>query len=523
LLKAPVGLIWNGGIGTYVKSSGESHVEVGDRANDHLRVDASELRCQVFGEGGNLGLTQRARIEFDLAGGAVNTDFIDNSGGVDCSDHEVNIKIALNETLAAEAITTRQRNDLLEAMTDEVAELVLANNRRQVQALSLAQRHSQSRHAEYQRLITYLETNLNLDRALEGLPSDDELTERFGQGKEFSRPELAILLAYAKTHIKQHLVESAIHEDRRINRVVLRVFPQQLISAHEPELLGHRLHREIIATQLANDVVDHMGITFIVHLLEFVGGTVSEIVRAYFAAASTFAIHDSYRNIEAIQGVAEDVKLGMLLEQTRLGRRATGWLLRHHPNIPNVSELIDRFQPGVQLLDRQRASLAGEQATQRWSNRVEELRTAGVSDALARISASTADIAVALPVIDAAEFADSDPARVAAAFAELGTELGIDWLSEQLNNLASVSHWQAMERDSLLDDLATHQSTLAANTLITTGGDVAGWLAQNGQFTHRWRATIDDARHAGAPDFSMFSMACRKLNDLCRALGSERI
>ncbi|MCZ6711184.1 MAG: NAD-glutamate dehydrogenase [Gammaproteobacteria bacterium] len=523
LLKAPVGLIWNGGIGTYVKSSGESHVEVSDRANDHLRVNASELRCQVFGEGGNLGLTQRARIEFDLAGGAVNTDFIDNSGGVDCSDHEVNIKIALNESLAAKDITTTQRNDLLEAMTDEVAELVLANNQRQVQALSLAQRHSLSRHAEYQRLITYLETNLNLDRALEGLPSDDELAERFGQGKEFSRPELAILLAYAKTHIKQHLVESAIHEDRLINRELLRVFPQQLITAHEPQLLGHRLDREIIATQLANDVVDHMGITFIAHLMEFVGGTVSEIVRAYFAAASTFAIQDSYRNIEAIQGVAEDVKLGMLLEQIRLGRRATRWLLRHHPKIANVAELIEHFRPSVLRLDEQRADLAGEQATQRWNDRAEQLRAAGVPDALARISASTADIAVALPVIDAAGLTDSDPTEVAAAFSTLGAELGIDWLSEQLNNFASVSHWQAMERDSLLDDLATHQSTLAADTLTTTGGDVTGWLAQNSQFSHRWRATIEDAQHAGGSDFSMFSMACRKLNDLCRAFGSERI
>jgi len=521
LLKAPVGLIWNGGIGTYVKSSRESHVEVGDRANDHLRIDACELRCQVFGEGGNLGLTQRARIDFDLAGGAVNTDFIDNSAGVDCSDHEVNIKIALNEALAAQDITTKQRNNLLESMTDEVAELVLANNRRQVQALSLAQRHSQSRHGEYQRFIMRMETDLNLDRALESLPSDDELAERFGEGKEFSRPELAILLAYAKTHIKQHLVESAIHEDRQISREALRAFPQQLIDAHQPALLAHRLGREIIATQLANDVVDHMGITFMVHLMEFAGGTFSEVLRAYFAAAHIFAIHESYRGIEALEGVAEDIKLGMLLEQIRLGRRATGWILRHHDDIGGVSALIDYFQPGVRVLDEQRTSLAGEQATQRWNDRVEQLLASGVPEALARKSASTADIAIALPVIDAADFANTDPPQVAAAFTELGTELGLDWLSEQLSNLPSVSHWQAMEQDSLLDDITTHQSTLAAHTLISTGGDVKGWLAQNRQFTRSWRATIEEAQHAAVPDFSMFAMACRKLNGLCRALGSK--
>jgi glutamate dehydrogenase len=521
LLKAPVGLIWNGGIGTYVKSANESHMEVGDRANDHLRVDANELRCQAFGEGGNLGLTQRARIDFGLAGGAVNTDFIDNSAGVDCSDHEVNIKIALNEIVASEDITTKQRNTLLEAMTDDVASLVLANNRRQAQALSLAQRHAQSRPAEYQRFITRMEADLNLDRNLENLPSDDELAERFGQGEGFSRPELAVLLAYAKSHIKQHLVESAIHEDRLISQEVLRVFPQKLIDAHSSALLEHRLCREIIATQLANDVVDHMGITFIVHLMEFVGGTVSEIVRAYFVAAQIFSVRNSYRDIESLDGAAEDLKLNMLLEQIRLGRRAARWLLRHRRNTSSVSELIDHFQPGVLALNQHRASLTGEQTSQRWNARVQELLQSAVPEPLAHTSASSADIAVALPVIDAAERIDADPLQVAAAYTALGVELDLDWLTDQLGALASTSHWQAMERDSLLDDIITHQSSLAAHTLNDTGGDIQGWLSIHHEFAQNWRATIEDAQHAAVADFSMFSMTCRKLDDLCRSLARD--
>jgi len=521
LLQAPVQLIWNGGIGTYVKSSRESHADAGDRANDHLRVDARQLRCQVFGEGGNLGLTQRGRIEFALGGGAVNTDFIDNSAGVDCSDHEVNIKIALNELVAAEDMTTKQRNGLLERMTDEVAELVLNDNRRQVQALSLAQRHSHSRHGEYQRFITHMEADLNLDRGLENLPTDDELTERFGQGAGISRPELAILMAYAKSHIKQNLVESAIHEDRLIGREVLRAFPQKLIAAHEGALLQHRLCREIIATQLANDVVDHMGITFVVHLMEYVGGNVSEIVRAYFAVAEIFAIRDSYREIEALQGVPEEVKLIMLLEQIGLGRRATRWILRHRRGITSVSELIRYFQPGVRLLDEQRAALVGRQAAQRWNSRVEELRAAGVPETLARRSASTADIAVALPVIDAADTTDNDPPAVAAVFTSLGAELGLDWLIEQISILPTTSQWQAMERDALLDDITTRQSSLAAHTLNGTGGDVQGWLAQNSRFAHGWRAAIEAAQHATVPDFSMFAMTCRKLNELCQVLNTR--
>ncbi|MCZ6619045.1 MAG: NAD-glutamate dehydrogenase, partial [Gammaproteobacteria bacterium] len=518
LLKAPVQLIWNGGIGTYVKARGESHADVGDRANDHLRVNADELNCHVFGEGGNLGMTQKARISFDQLGGSVNTDFIDNSAGVDCSDHEVNIKIVLDEIVARKEIGIEQRNKLLTAMTDEVSELVLANNRRQVQTLSLAQRHSQSRQDQYRRFLHRMEEDHNLDRALEHLPSDDEIAERFVQGGRFTRPELAVLLAYAKTHIKLHLVNSSIHEDPQIAGEVLKSFPPTLVARYPQALLDHQLAREIVATQLANDIVDHMGVTFVVHLMGFVGGNVDEIVRSYYIAAESFGIRGKYRSIEQLADVAADVKLGMLLELIRLGRRTTRWIFRHRRNPTDVEKLVDHFQAKIRVLDKYRGQLMGRARADGWDERVLHLVDAGVPEPLARNAANAADMAIALPVIDAADKTSTEPVEVAQAYATLGQELSLDWLTEHIGNLPSSSHWQAMERDSLLDDVTTHQGALAARSLNGGGGDVAAWLTEHEHFAAGWRSVIEDARHAAVEDFSMFSIACRKLNDLCRTL-----
>ena len=290
LLKAPVDLIWNGGIGTYVKASSETDADAGDRANDHLRVDASQLRTRVFGEGGNLGITQRARIEFALRNGSVNSDFIDNAAGVDCSDHEVNIKVALNRLVAAGDMTPKQRNQLLETMTDEVAGLVLANNRRQTRTLSLARLHAASRRSEYRRFMTFMESAAGLDRALEFLPSDEELSERPGQS--LTRPELAVLLAYAKIHIKQTLVDTDIDQDPIVLREILGAVPETMRERYEAEVFDHPLKKQIIASQVANSLVDHMGITFVVHLLEFVGGSMAEMVRAYYGFVEAFGVRE---------------------------------------------------------------------------------------------------------------------------------------------------------------------------------------------------------------------------------------
>ncbi len=514
LLKAPLDLIWNGGIGTYVKASTETDADAGDRANDHLRVNASQLKARVFGEGGNLGLTQKARIEFALNGGSVNSDFIDNAAGVDCSDHEVNVKVALNGLVAAGDMTGKQRNQLLENMTDNVAELVLSNNRRQTRTLSIARLHAATRTSEYRRFITFMETAAGLDRALEFLPTDEELSERPGQS--LTRPELSVLLAYAKIHIKQALVETSVDEDPVVHRELLNAVPQALKERFEATVLEHPLRKQIVASQVANSIVDHMGITFVVHLLEFVGGSMEEMVRAYYGFVEAFGVRDWFDAIEAEQGVPEQVRLAMLLDLIRLGRRATRWILRHRRNMDSVQSFVDSCQGRVGALIERREMLMSSSNRDDWQDAVAGFVAAGVDEALAKRTARASRLADALSIIDAADTTGLDAIAVGEVFVSLSDRLQTDWLSDELASLTASSHWQAMERDALLDDVMTQQSLLAVSVLTDADGDLEAWLENRERFVSEWRRVIGDAQHTTQQDFSMFAMTCRKLGDLAR-------
>ena len=516
LLLAPVDLIWNGGIGTYVKAASESHDEVGDRANDHLRVDAEALRCRVFGEGGNLGLTQRARIAFDLKSGGVNTDFIDNSAGVDCSDHEVNIKILLGELVSGGELTTKHRNALLEEMTDDVAELVLHNNRRQAQCLSIVNRHAHDRHDEYRRTLHRLEQDMGVDRELEALPSDEVLVERFSDGGELTRPELAVLLAYAKMQIKQALAGSQLLEDPDVVFLLHSAFPAQLVERYENSVNGHRLAQEILATQIANDLVHHVGVTFVMHLRELVGGTVEEIVRAYLVAAAVLDLRAQWREIDALT-IDEQTRLDMLLELVRLTRRTARWFLRHRRTDRSVGSLVNEFRGAVLELASNRSEFMGEHTGAQWREQAERWQSAGVPQHIAERAANAGEFGAALPIIHAARDRDQDVLALAHRFTALGEALQLGWLTTVLSSLATASHWQAMERDSVLDEVTNHQGLLAARTLASHD-DVGAWLAEHPAFESIWRQMMDDVKQAGTGDFSMYAMTCRKLTDLCRTL-----
>jgi glutamate dehydrogenase len=516
LLKSPVDLIWNGGIGTYVKASQETDADVGDRANDHLRVDAAQVQARVFGEGGNLGMTQRGRIEFALRGGSVNTDFIDNAAGVDCSDHEVNIKIALNALVAAGDMTPKQRNGLLEEMTDEVAELVLANNRRQTRTLSLARLHAATRQSEYRRFIGLMEAEAGLDRKLEFLPSDEELAERVGAGRGLTRPELSVLLAYAKIHIKQSLVRTGFDGDDIVLEEVLGAFPDSLAERHRDALMNHGLRKEILASQLANSLVDHMGITFVVHLLEFVGGSLDAMTRAYLACVHGFGMKTWFEAIENQMDVPEQTRLEMLLELMRLGRRATRWILRHRRDMTSVRAFVEDWQPRIEELIERRGMLMSASNSEDWQAAVAALKGAGVPDELAMRTARASRLSDALPIIDASNTTGVDTVTMGQIFVALSDQLQTDWLSDQLAALTPASHWQSMERDALLDDVMTEQGKLAISVLEEADGDMDAWLGARQSFVAEWRRVIGDAQHAAQQDFSIFSMTCRKLADLGR-------
>ncbi|HEY6599809.1 MAG TPA: NAD-glutamate dehydrogenase domain-containing protein, partial [Pseudomonadales bacterium] len=527
LFKSPVDLIFNGGIGTYVKATEESHFDVGDRTNDAVRVNAAELRAKVFGEGGNLGMTQAARIEFALAGGRVNTDFIDNAGGVDCSDHEVNLKILFNQMVALGQLTEEQRNRLLAEMTEDVATLVLTDSFRQSQALSIAQRHMRDRVSEYQRFIVRMETDQRLDRALEGVPSDEVLADRGTRGQSLTRPELAVLLAYSKTHIKEHLIKSTIHTDPEIAQTVFEEFPPLIRKRYGDAVRKHRLYREILATMLANDVVHHLGISSVVHLSDFVGAETDEIVRAYYGAAQCFGIREVFRRVEALERVDGETRLDMLLQLVQLARRSARWLLRHRRHALDIAELARQFATNIVQLDESRLALMGVSGRARRSEQIERWVKAGVPSALADVCGNAAALTTTLPVIDAAERHGAQVSAVAEIFGVLNATLGIDWLVDQLSRTAVSSLWQAMERDLLLDDLMMDHATLAARInadLVASGETVVDsaaidrWIAGQPAFARTWCATIDNAQHATVQDFSLLSMTCRRLDELTKSL-----
>gem|GEM_PF-5835139 len=344
------------------------------------------------------------------------------------------------------------------------------------------------------------------------------MLERASQGQGLTRPELAVLLSYSKIFIKAQLVNSDLHEDAYVSRAVLDAFPAELIARYEKALLDHRLQREIIASQLANAIVDHMGITFVVHLLEFIGGTVADVTRAYVAFADSYRIEEWIATIAEQQGVAEEVKLSMLLELIRLGRRCTRWILRHRHQFLTVEEFVGSYAPRIEALLAQRGAMSASSRVDDWRPEYERLRGQGVSDELAIRSAGAGNLVVGLPMLDVSDQTGVEPPEVAKVFLDISQALSLDWLSEQLGALPATSHWQAMERDSLSDEVVTHQAALAVRALQEAGGDVSVWTDQRQAFVRDWRRIVEEVQHTSTQEFSMFSMTCRKLSNLCRTL-----
>src|SRR3954454_8848246 len=338
ILKAPVDLLWNGGIGTYVKASSETHADVGDKANDAIRVNGRDLRARVVGEGGNLGCTQRGRIEFALNGGRINTDAIDNAGGVNCSDHEVNIKILLDSVVDAGDMTVKQRNALLAEMTDAVAERVLRGSYSQTQALSLARFQAPAMLDVHDRFMRELEAAGRLARAIEALPDADVVAERRQAGLGLMQPELAVVLAYSKITLYASLLEGDLPDDPALEVDLARYFPAPLPERFADEIARHRLRREIIATRVANDMVDRAGTTFMFRLREDTGATHADIARASLVAREVFDMRSLWADIEALDGkVAADKQLEMMLSVRRMVERATRWLLRTRPRPMDIA------------------------------------------------------------------------------------------------------------------------------------------------------------------------------------------
>ena len=351
ILRAPVDLLWNGGVGTYVKASSESNADVGDKNNDAVRIDAGALRCRVVGEGGNLGFTQRGRIEFALGGGHINTDAIDNAAGVNCSDHEVNIKILLDRVVRDGDLTDKQRDALLAAMTDDVAAQVLGDNDGQTRALSISVAQAAAMADVHVRYLDTLERAGGLDRSLERLPSSDELRDRAHVGGGLTRPEFAVVLAYTKIALFGELLASDVPEDPFLGRELEQYFPEVLRSRYADQIREHPLRREIIATRVTNSVVDRAGTTFIFRLTEETGMAAPDVARAHTAAREIYGLRALWAQIAALDDVlGTDTQITLLLEVRRLAERATRWLLRNRAQPLDIAATTEFFRPGVREL-----------------------------------------------------------------------------------------------------------------------------------------------------------------------------
>ena len=518
LLKAPVDLIWNGGIGTYIKASSESHADIGDKANDPVRVNGGDLRARVIGEGGNLGMSQLGRIEYCLNGGACNTDFIDNAGGVNCSDHEVNIKILLNGVMAAGDMTGKQRNQLLAEMTAEVAHLVLGSNYRQTQALSLAERLARKRMGEYRRLMSDLESRGRLDRALEFLPSDEQLGDR-----ALTRPELAVLLSYSKIDLKQALLDSSVPDDDYLVRDMQKAFPHPLVEQFGEAMRNHRLRREIVATQIANDLVDRMGITFALRLRSSTGMGAAQVAAAYVIVRDIFHLPHWFRQIESLDyGVAADTQMALMDELMRLGRRATRWFLRSRRQALDAARDVAHFGPQVAALGMKLDELLQGTAREQWQERHQAFAEAGVPELLARMVAASNHLYMLLPILEVAEQTGREPLLVARTFFAVGSALELDGYLQQITELSVSSHWQALAREAFRDDLDSQQREITLSLLSTPGeGDprhrLEGWLEQHQTLRERWESILGELRGASDKDYALFAVASRELADLARS------
>jgi glutamate dehydrogenase len=526
VLGAPVDLLWFAGIGTYVKASRESHADAGDKANDALRIDATALRARVVGEGGNLGMTQLARVEFAARGGACNTDFIDNSGGVDCSDHEVNIKILLDRVVVAGDMTGAQRATLLEEMREEVAALVLAHNYGQSQSLSLAVREALRRGPEYRALISALEARGVLDRSLEFLPTDEMLLEREQRGRALTRPELAVLACYVKGQLKLDLLAGDVPEDGYLATAIESAFPLVLARRFRAAMYAHTLRRQIVATQLANDAVDFMGITFVASLQQSTAAEPAAIVRAGVVAREVFDVLRLWQEVEALDNrVAAATQLEVLADLQRLGRLATRWFIRNRGEGWSPQVLAETFGERVrEVRECLPALLAGEQRAA-WEARRAELLEAGLPAGLAATLAGSAMEIAALGIVDAA-LAANVPVRTTAAISfALNDSLGFYGFGRQLAALAVSSPWEALARESFLDELDWQVREVVGWVTGGAGADEPGavlsrWLSTQSHAVQRWRSTLDAISATTVREYAMYAVAIRSLQELSRRRAS---
>ena len=521
ILKAPVDLLWNGGIGTYVKASTEPNADVGDRANDGIRVNGADLRCRVVGEGGNLGLTQRGRIEAARAGVALNTDAIDNSAGVDTSDHEVNIKILLERVATAGDLDPSEREPLLESMTDDVAQRVLAHNIDQNVLLTFESQHADAMVPAVSRLIRTLEKSAGLDRDLEALPSRGAMAAQVAEGRGLTRPELCVLIAYAKLDLKVAILDSSVPDEGFASSWLRGYFPERLAERCADHLEEHPLRRQIITTGLVNEMVNRGGITYAMRATEETGAVAAEIARAFVVSCAVFGLPDLWDRIEDHEGsVPTEALNGLRSEAQRLLDRATRWFLQTRGGTLDVDVEIERFRPAVAQLSHDIPDLLIGGERERLDRRVAELVAAGAPDDLAVEVASMLDLFSLLDVVEVSQLTGEEPASIARLYFTVSEGYEVDRYLGRITALPRRDRWSSLARSALRSDLYGALASLTAKVALATpdGGEpaerMATWEQLYAEGLGRARATLAEIGAQETFDLATLSVALRVIRTL---------
>ncbi|MBA4696273.1 MAG: NAD-glutamate dehydrogenase [Legionella sp.] len=521
LLTLNIDLLWSAGIGTFVKASTESHSDVGDRTNDAIRINAKQLMCKVVGEGGNLGFTQLARVEYAFKGGMIYTDFIDNSAGVNCSDKEVNIKILLNHIVASGDMTEKQRNELLSEMTPDVATLVIQDNFNQPRAISLAAMQSAASVELHSRYINELERSGKLDRELEFLPSESSLMELKLQGKGLTRPGIAVLLCYTKTLLKEQILASDLPEDTYLKDALVSYFPKQLQERFRPQMQEHPLKREIIATKLSNLIVNEMGFTFVYRLQDETGASIPAIVQAYVTARSVLDLEDIWTNMSLMGNQVTAKKQNELTTlYLRLLRRMTRWFLRNQRLGLTISKAVKHYREGVRAFKESLPKVLDERSRKQYEIHYRDYVDLGIPAQLAHELTITRALFPVLDVIAVSHETKIEVQKVAEVYFWIEGFLEMSWIRTQVISHPTETHWEALSREGLRDDLDWQQRLLAAGILSICPPDkefsscFGLWVEKNKALIARWRHMLSDLRASTTLNYTMFFVAIRELLDL---------
>jgi glutamate dehydrogenase len=523
LLKSQVDLLWNGGIGTYVKATSESHEEVGDSANNSLRVDGKDLRCGVIGEGGNLGCTQLGRIEYSQRGGKINTDFIDNSAGVDCSDHEVNIKILVQAMMDNGNYNAKTRVKLLESMTDNVGKLVLRNNYSQTQTLSMMEYQSKTRFGAKAHLIRILEKRGLLDREIEYLPTNQELKQRQVDGKGLSRPELCVLLSYTKLALFEDLLKSDVLEDEWFSTILREYFPTKLQKTDVKFLSGHRLHREIVATVLTSQIIDRMGATFMQRTYEDTGASVGAIAKAYVVSVELFGAEDIWNEIEKLDFIITPTHQieGALIVWNQI-RQSVRWILNNFGHHFDISIVTKQLKKDVFQYTKNIDKVLPAKDVKALKNRENALMKNNYPASLAKSIAGSEFSYAALDVVEIASHTKSTVSNSALIFFALGEKLNLLWLRDMIEKLEVIGPWHAHARGVLRDELFEHHNSLTQTVINKYGTKNPSetlniWMSENKETVKSVRNMLQQMRSEKIVDYATVMVAVRSINNLVSA------